>query len=183
MRDRKKPSNCNGLRLDGSQQAKSEGHQIGRNRQVHMVSSGRMQYRTAFSLFLYPKRRKNFPSTRARLCGTFGEDRTAFLDSLGDYDLLIIDDLGVERNTEYALEQMFSIIDSRYRCNKPLIVTTNLKLDELKHPPDLAHARIYDRILERCAPILFAGKNFREDTAASTKAAARQAGLPHEVTA
>ena len=116
----------------------------------------------------------NFPSILARLGGMFGEDRTAFLDSLGDYDLLIIDDLGVERNTEYALEQMFSIIDSRYRCNKPLIVTTNLKLGELKHPPDLAHARIYDRILERCAPILFAGKNFREDNAASTKAAARQ---------
>ena len=116
----------------------------------------------------------NFPTILARLCGTFGEDRTAFLDSLRDYDLLIIDDLGAERNTEYALEQMFSIIDSRYRCNKPLIVTTNLMLDELKHPPDLAHARIYDRILERCAPILFAGKNFREDNAASTKAAARQ---------
>ena len=116
----------------------------------------------------------NFPTILARLCGTFGEDRADFLDSLGDYDLLIIDDLGAERNTEYALEQMFSIIDSRYRCNKPLIVTTNLKLDQLKHPPDLAHARIYDRILERCAPILFAGKNFREDNAASTKAAARQ---------
>ena len=116
----------------------------------------------------------NFPTILARLCGTFSEDRTDFLDSLGDYDLLIIDGLGAERNTEYALEQMFSIIDSRYRCNKPLIVTTNLKLDELKHPPDLAHARIYDRILERCAPILFAGKNFREDNAASTKAAARQ---------
>ena len=120
----------------------------------------------------------NFPTILARLCGTFGEDRTDFLDSLGDYDLLIIDDLGAERNTEYALEQMFSIIDSRYRCNKPLIVTTNLKLDELKRPPDLAHARIYDRILERCAPILFAGKNFREDNAASTKAAARRIVLP-----
>ena len=115
----------------------------------------------------------NFPTILARLRGAFGEDRTDFLDSLGDYDLLIIDDLGAERNTEYALEQMFSIIDSRYRGNKPLIVTTNLKLDELKHPPDLAHARIYDRILERCAPILFAGKNFREDNATSTKAAAR----------
>ena len=115
----------------------------------------------------------NFPSILARLGGTFGEERTAFLDSLGDYDLLIIDDLGVERSTEYAMEQMFSIVDSRYRSGKPLIVTTNLKLDELKHPPDLAHARIYDRILERCAPILFAGKNFREDNAARTKATAR----------
>ena len=60
---------------------------------------------------------------------------------------------------------MFSIIDSRYRCNKPLIVTTNMKLDELKHPPDLAHARIYDRLLEMCAPIRFSGENFRKATA------------------
>ena len=90
----------------------------------------------------------NFPTILSRLAGTFGEERTAFLDSLGDYDLLIIDDLGAERSTEYAMEQMFSIVDSRYRSGKPLIVTTNLKLDELKHPPDLAHARIYDRILE-----------------------------------
>ena len=51
---------------------------------------------------------------------------------------------------------MFSIIDSRYRCNKPLIVTTNLKLDELKHPPDLAHARIYD---PRRFPIFSYGSN------------------------
>ena len=115
----------------------------------------------------------NFPTILARLSGMFGEDKTAFLDSLGDYDLLIIDDLGAERNTGYSMERMFSIVDSRYRSGKPLIVTTNLKLDELKHPPDLAHARIYDRILERCAPILFAGKNFREENAASTKAAAR----------
>ena len=116
----------------------------------------------------------NFPAILARLSGTFGAERADFLASLGDYDLLIIDDLGVERGTEYSLEQVFSIIDSRYRSGKPLIVTTNLKLDELKHPTDLAHARIYDRILERCAPILFAGKNFREDNAASTKAAARK---------
>ena len=115
----------------------------------------------------------NFPTILARLSGMFGEDRTAFLDGLEDYDLLIIDDLGAERNTGYSMEQMFSIVDSRYRSSKPIIVTTNLKLNELKHPPDLAHARIYDRILGRYAPILFAGKNFREENAANTKAAAR----------
>lgn len=49
---------------------------------------------------------------------------------------------------------------------------SNLTLDEMKNPPDLAHARIYDRILERCAPILFDGKNFREN-AGETKATAR----------
>ena len=86
----------------------------------------------------------------------------------------IIDDLGVERNTEYAMEQMFTVIDSRYRSKKPLIVTTNLKLEEIKNPPDLAHARIYDRILERCAPVLFSGKNFREEGGRTTKAAAKE---------
>lgn len=43
-----------------------------------------------------------------------------------------------------------------------------------KNPPDLAHARIYDRILERCAPVLFSGKNFREEGARATKAAAKE---------
>ena len=34
------------------------------------------------------------------------------------------------------------------RSRRPMIITTNLKLAELKNPPDLAHARIYDRIRE-----------------------------------
>ncbi|NBH73966.1 AAA family ATPase [Clostridiaceae bacterium] len=111
----------------------------------------------------------NFPSILNRQTGVFAEDRLAFIASL-----LVIDDLGVERNTEYAMEQIFTIIDSRYRSKKPLIVTTNLKLEEIKNPPDLAHARIYGRILERCAPVLFSGKNFREEGARAAKAAAKE---------
>ncbi len=116
----------------------------------------------------------NFPSILNRLTGVFAEDRAAFIASLDDYSLLVIDDLGVERSTEYAMEQMFTVIDSRYRSKKPLIVTTNLKLEEIKNPPDLSHARIYDRILERRAPVLFSGKNFREEGARATKAAAKE---------
>ena len=115
----------------------------------------------------------NFPIILNRLTGIFSEDRADFIASFDEYDLLIIDDLGVERSTEYAMEQMFFVIDSRYRSRRPMIITTNLKLSELKNPPDLAHARIYDRILERCAPILFAGKNFREENAGATKQAAK----------
>ncbi len=116
----------------------------------------------------------NFPTILNRLTGMFTEDRAEFISSLGMYDLLILDDLGVERSTEYAMEQMFTVIDCRYRSRKPMIITTNLTLEEIKEPPDLAHARIYDRILERCAPILFSGKNFRKEQAAATKAAARE---------
>ena len=100
------------------------------------------------------------------------------IKSYQKYDLLILDDLGAERGTEYALEQVFAVIDARYRSRKPLIVTTNLTLDALKHPDDLAHARIYDRILEICAPILFSGENLRVEKANETKTAARNLLLP-----
>ena len=77
----------------------------------------------------------------------------------------ILDDFGMERGTEYGLEQVFNVIDSRYRSGKPLIVTTNLTLDDLRNPEDTAHSRIYDRLLSMCVPVRFTGDNFRQETA------------------
>ena len=54
------------------------------------------------------------------------------------------------------------MIDSRYRSGKPLIVTTNLTLEELQNPEDIAHARIYDRLTEMCCPVCITGENFRK---------------------
>ena len=85
-----------------------------------------------------------------------------------------IDDLGIERSSEFALEQVFNVIDSRYRSKKPLIVTTNLTLDELKHPKDLARAIIYDRVLERCVPLNINNQNIRELNAAANMQEARK---------
>ena len=79
--------------------------------------------------------------------------------------MLILDDFGMERGTEYGLEQVYNVVDSRYRSQKPLIVTTNLTLEELQHPEDTAHARIYDRLLEMCCPVFFTGENIRKSTA------------------
>ena len=73
--------------------------------------------------------------------------------------------ISMERGTEYALEQIYNIVDSRYRSRKPLIVTTNLTLDEIRHPQNTAHARIYDRLLEMCVPISCIGVSFRKETA------------------
>ena len=39
------------------------------------------------------------------------------------------------------------------------------KADSSAGPGPEVYARIYDRILEQCAPIFFAGKNFREENA------------------
>ena len=59
---------------------------------------------------------------------------TSTFPAFGRYPLLILDDFGMERGTEYGLEQVFNVIDSRYRSGKPLIVTTNLTLDDLHNP-------------------------------------------------
>ena len=91
--------------------------------------------------------------------------RNDVVDKLCRYPLLIIDDFGMERGTEYVLEQIYNIVDSRYRSRKPLIVTTNLTLDEIRHPQDTAHARIYDRLLEMCVPISCIGVSFRKEAA------------------
>ena len=66
------------------------------------------------------------------------------------FDLLVIDDFGVERQTEYVSETVFNIIDTRLREGLPLIVTTNLTQTELKNPRTMTQRRIYDRIIEMC---------------------------------
>ena len=110
-----------------------------------------------------PVRMTNFARILNELNSSFS-GRNEIVDKLCRYPLLIIDDFGMERSTEYALEQIYNIVDSRYRSQKPLIITTNLTLDELRHPQDTAHARIYDRLQEMCVPVSCIGVSFRKET-------------------
>ena len=116
----------------------------------------------------------NFARLLNKLTDMYAGDRNAYIDSFKRYPLMIIDDLGVERNSEFAREQVFSVIDSRYRSELPMIVTTNLTLEELQHPEDLSRSRIYDRVLERCLPIRVNDQNIRELNQAATFAQAKQ---------
>ena len=116
----------------------------------------------------------NFARLLNKLTDMYAGDRNAYTDSFKRYPLMIIDDLGVERNSEFAREQVFGVIDSRYRSELPMIVTTNLTLEELQHPEDLSRSRIYDRVLERCLPIRVNDQNIRELNQAATFAQAKQ---------
>lgn len=93
-------------------------------------------------------------------------DKNEYIMKLANIPLLMIDDLGAERETEYALEQIYAVIDERYKAKKPLIVTTNLTLEQLKNPEDIVHKRIYDRIIEVCVPFNFEGNSRRDQKAA-----------------
>lgn len=102
----------------------------------------------------------------ARLVNTITgmyEGKQEYIDGLDKFSLLVIDDLGAERETEYMGEVIHSIIDSRYRSGKPLIVTTNLTAEELKYPSDVRKQRVYSRLFEMCIPIEVKGLDRRKE--------------------
>ena len=96
-----------------------------------------------------------------------GEQSEGTITLLNDAKLAILDDLGAERGTEYALEKVYDIVDSRYRRKLPMLLTTNLTLDEMKAETDIRYVRIYDRIFEVCYPMLFEGISWRRQQANS----------------
>lgn len=94
------------------------------------------------------------------------------LNRIKKCELLIIDDLGVEKASEFVTEKIFSLIDTRYRAEKPVIITTNLVLTnrELKTPEDIKNGasienrfgkRVSDRISEMCQLIAVSGESRR----------------------
>jgi len=115
----------------------------------------------------------NFPRLLNLLQGTY--EKQALLDRLSIYKLLILDDLGVERDSAYAEEQIFNIIDARSNSKLPVIVTTNLTLEEMEHPASMQYVRIYDRVLEMCPIRLkLAGESRRKSNAAEREQLARK---------
>lgn len=84
-------------------------------------------------------------------------------------DLLIIDDLGKERVTEWGSSKIYTIINGRYERLMPTIVTTNYGDDELVSkltPPNgdriTAEATI-DRLCEMCKGIVMSGDSWRSN--------------------
>ena len=109
-----------------------------------------------------------------RMQSNFGADRDTYLKQLMRPDLLILDDLGAERNTSYGKERVFDVVNRRLLSYKPMIITTNIALSVMQKATDLDERRIYDRILEVCVPVLFDGENFRKGNAAENLKKAAQ---------
>lgn len=96
------------------------------------------------------------------------EGKQNYIDSLNSYDLLIIDDLGVERQSEYVAEIVQNIVDSRYRAGLPLIITTNLTPKDFSaESSDVAKSRLYSRISEMCLPVVVSGVDRRKKNSAA----------------
>lgn len=110
----------------------------------------------------------NFARITNTLQGMF-DGKQRYLDDLNRLDLLVIDDLSAERDTQFMNEMIFNVVDARYRSGKPLIVTSNLTSAELMRPSSIDKQRIYSRVLEMCFPVEVKGvdrrkKKLRDDS-------------------
>ncbi|AQU79752.1 hypothetical protein AJGP001_10955 [Planococcus faecalis] len=91
----------------------------------------------------------SMPDLLKKIKNTFDKGNTdseeQILKALNVCDLLIIDDIGAEKTSEWVQEILFLIIDNRYRRNKPIMATSNL---EPKFLAEQIGKRSYDRIVE-----------------------------------
>jgi len=84
-----------------------------------------------------------------------GGRRTGFFSYMASHDLVVIDDLGAEKQTRELTSFTFNAIDALYSSRTPFVITTNVALSELTGTRDGDRRRIYERILERCPqPVL-----------------------------
>ena len=82
-----------------------------------------------------------------------------FFARLTSVDLLHIDDLGATNQTDWVMEQLFSIVDERYATKKAMVVTTDLEIGALE---DQIGARTVSRLVEICGdPLALFGDDQR----------------------
>jgi len=87
---------------------------------------------------------------------------TEIIEKMKRAKLVIFDDLGAERSTDYALEKVYSIVDARYGQKLPCIFTSNIPLKEMQEDDDVRFSRIYDRIFSNCYPLQLTGASWRK---------------------
>lgn len=99
----------------------------------------------------------------------YGEDSEGdILNTYKDVPLLIIDDIGKEPATEWAVSKIYAIINARYEAYMPTIITTNYTDQDLVRrltPKDTGDAMTadatVDRLREMCSAIVTRGASWR----------------------
>lgn len=109
---------------------------------------------------------QSVPELLSRIRATYNDDaketEAEVITALTQCDLLILDDLGSEKISEWVLDTLFRIVDGRYRSKKHTMVTTNLDPAEL---PQAMSVRIADRLIEMATPVRVSASSYRLEKA------------------
>jgi DNA replication protein DnaC len=117
-----------------------------------------------FSVAIY-----SLPKLLARIRRTYDSDRheepyLEFFERLTSVDLLHVDDLGVEKRSDWVLEQLYALVNERYEAQRSVVVTTNLEVAELE---DQIGQRTVSRLSEMCEAVPLFGEDRRFGAAAA----------------
>lgn len=96
------------------------------------------------------------------LTGLFEEELGEVLHRMRSARLLVLDDLGAERSTDFKVEQVYNVVNSRCNDMKPLIVTTNCTLEDMRAEKDLRYRRIWERVRSMCREVRMDGESWRK---------------------
>lgn len=106
----------------------------------------------------------------SKMQADFGKEKLSILDRLCEYDLVVLDDLGVERTTPTMAESSYQVINALYQSGTAMVLTTNNDVSIMQKEQEPEKVRIYSRILECCKPVHVSGGD-RRKTKAREKAA------------
>jgi DNA replication protein DnaC len=86
------------------------------------------------------------PRLLAEIKRTFDRDASdsylGFFHRLCSVDLLVLDDLGAEKQTEWVLEQLYSIVNERWQDRRSIVVTTNIPDQDPESPGQALRATV-----------------------------------------
>jgi DNA replication protein DnaC len=117
----------------------------------------------AFSYPRYYKASEIFSAVRSTYQAGASTNEEETLKFFSSIQLLVIDEVGVQKGSEAEKRILFSILDNRVTSNKPSILLSNLGPKALE---ELLGDRLYDRIRSKCVPMLFAGTSMRKPATA-----------------
>ncbi len=108
------------------------------------------------------------------------ESAEAVLRRYKTVKLLILDDFGKEKPSEWVEEMVYDIINARYEANRPLIVTSNLKISEVADRYGWNGVAIRSRLFQMCQPCLFEGIDYRLKVAENRGMITHKVKMPME---
>jgi DNA replication protein DnaC len=99
----------------------------------------------------YTARFQDFFHLLSDLKAAYGANRSedAILGPLVDVDVLVIDELGKGRASEWEISVLDQLVSRRYNAQKTILATTNFDVTDAPSSPDSAAARLVDRIDDR----------------------------------
>jgi DNA replication protein DnaC len=106
--------------------------------------------------------RYSLPGLLSQIRKTFSTDsHNDLLERLTAVDLLHIDDIGAQQTTPWVLEELYSIVNSRYEERKAIVITTNI-LDRDTLCEQITE-RTVSRLTEMCDELPLLGRDHRLD--------------------